>query len=206
MRKEAVENRQRLLDAADDLFAQKGTAASVAEIVRAAGVGPPTLYRHFGTKEGLIKAIGERRQEVVAAQLARALAQPTGIGGLRLAIEQHLDMARDNRAVRELRGVPIPESLERMLLAGWETLIDRCHAEGSVRHDFAPTDVPFFLAGVAAVGRTVRYEPQLQERYVELLMQSLRPDAPRPLPGRPPSADDVRRAFAPTDPSAAAHA
>lgn len=46
--------RQRLLQAACDLFAQKGyAAATVREIVAAAGVTKPVLYYYFGSKEGL---------------------------------------------------------------------------------------------------------------------------------------------------------
>lgn len=50
--------RQRLLDAAAELFAQKGYAStSVREIVAAAGVTKPVLYYHFGSKEGVYLAL-----------------------------------------------------------------------------------------------------------------------------------------------------
>lgn len=46
--------RQRLLEAAIELFARKGYAAtSVQEIVAACGVTKPVLYYYFGSKEGL---------------------------------------------------------------------------------------------------------------------------------------------------------
>jgi TetR/AcrR family transcriptional regulator len=48
------ESRQQILDAALELFAQKGYAATtVREIVDAAGITAPTLYYYFGNKEGL---------------------------------------------------------------------------------------------------------------------------------------------------------
>lgn len=48
------ESRQQILDAALGLFAQKGYAATtVREILDAAGVTAPSLYYHFGNKEGL---------------------------------------------------------------------------------------------------------------------------------------------------------
>lgn len=47
-----------VLDAALQLFADKGFAAtSVSEIVLKAGLTKPALYYHFGSKEGLLKAI-----------------------------------------------------------------------------------------------------------------------------------------------------
>jgi TetR/AcrR family transcriptional regulator len=68
--------RERLLKAALHLFASKGYAAtSVRDIVNAAGVTAPTLYHHFGNKEGIFLAILQAglarveaaRQEVLAA-------------------------------------------------------------------------------------------------------------------------------------------
>ena len=48
----------KVLDAALQLFADKGFAAtSVREIVLKAGLTKPALYYHFGSKEGLLKAI-----------------------------------------------------------------------------------------------------------------------------------------------------
>ncbi|NTU59612.1 MAG: TetR/AcrR family transcriptional regulator [Deltaproteobacteria bacterium] len=55
------EVRQRLLDAATELFTRKGYAATtVREIVSAAGVTAPVLYYYFESKEGLyVKLLGE---------------------------------------------------------------------------------------------------------------------------------------------------
>jgi AcrR family transcriptional regulator len=66
--------RRRLIErAATELFAQRGYAATtVDDIVRAAGVTKPMLYRHFESKQELCIALLERyRDELVAAPLAR---------------------------------------------------------------------------------------------------------------------------------------
>lgn len=50
--------RLRLLEAAACLFCQQGyNATSIREIVSAAGTTRPTLYYHFGSKEGLIRTL-----------------------------------------------------------------------------------------------------------------------------------------------------
>ena len=47
-----------ILEAARELFTTKGFAATtVREVCRAAGVTPPALYYHFGSKEGLFEAV-----------------------------------------------------------------------------------------------------------------------------------------------------
>ncbi|MEV7424977.1 TetR/AcrR family transcriptional regulator [Streptomyces sp. NPDC091212] len=54
--------RDRLLDAADELFYRDGIArTSVDQVLRRAHVAPGTLYAHFGGKDGLIVAALQRR-------------------------------------------------------------------------------------------------------------------------------------------------
>ncbi|MDQ1718021.1 MAG: hypothetical protein QOE89_1974, partial [Pseudonocardiales bacterium] len=54
LRRDAAENRERLLDAAIQVFAEHGLDAGVDEVARVAGVGTGTLYRRFPTKQALI--------------------------------------------------------------------------------------------------------------------------------------------------------
>lgn len=54
--------RERLLDAATDLFHSRGIAATgVDAVLRRAEVAPATLYAHFSGKDGLVAAYLERR-------------------------------------------------------------------------------------------------------------------------------------------------
>ena len=66
MRKDALLNRQRVLEAADAMFREHGVEVSVGEIADAAGVGRGTLFRNFKNKDALIAAVlGERLGEVL---------------------------------------------------------------------------------------------------------------------------------------------
>lgn len=56
-----MDPKERLLDEALSLFARRGVdAVGVQEIVDAAGVTKPTLYHHYGSKDGLIAAVVDR--------------------------------------------------------------------------------------------------------------------------------------------------
>jgi AcrR family transcriptional regulator len=57
LRRDAAANRARLLAAAERVFAEQGTGASLEDIARAAGVGPATLYRRFGNKDALVREV-----------------------------------------------------------------------------------------------------------------------------------------------------
>jgi AcrR family transcriptional regulator len=58
-----------LLETAKAAFSEKGSAASLDEIARIAGVGAGTLYRHFPTRDALVAAVyrNETEQLVAAA-------------------------------------------------------------------------------------------------------------------------------------------
>ncbi|MEZ0165250.1 TetR/AcrR family transcriptional regulator [Kineococcus sp. LSe6-4] len=67
--------RERLLDAAEELFSERGIAATgVDAVLRRAGVAPATLYAHFGGKDALVAAYLQRRHERWRAAWDRALA------------------------------------------------------------------------------------------------------------------------------------
>lgn len=56
--------RERLLDSAYDLFSRRGVrAVGVNEVIETAGVAKATLYRHFASKDDLVLAFLERREQ-----------------------------------------------------------------------------------------------------------------------------------------------
>lgn len=57
MRADARRNRDLLIAAAREVFAERGSEGSLDEIAKRAGVGPGTLYRHFPTRDDLIDAL-----------------------------------------------------------------------------------------------------------------------------------------------------
>lgn len=73
MRADAVRNRQAVLRAAGRLFDAAGDADQVSmdDIAAAAGVGKGTLFRRFGDRASLIRALYEERAEALHTALAR---------------------------------------------------------------------------------------------------------------------------------------
>ena len=62
---------ERILDAAEGLFAEKGyAAASLGEVADRVGIRTPSLYNHFRNKEALYQAVLERLLVEFAAPLA----------------------------------------------------------------------------------------------------------------------------------------
>jgi AcrR family transcriptional regulator len=107
----AAAARRRVIEqAATELFARRGYAATTVEdIAHAAGVTKPMLYRHFESKQDLCIALLERhRAELVAAPLAM-FAPSVGDPRAQLAtmIEAWLEHARANADATRLLFVPI---------------------------------------------------------------------------------------------------
>ncbi len=57
LRADAQRNRDKLIETAREAFRERGSAASLDDIAKRAGVGPGTLYRHFPTRDDLIDAV-----------------------------------------------------------------------------------------------------------------------------------------------------
>src|SRR5262249_52747464 len=78
LRRDAERNRQRILAAARELFAEHGLEVTLDDIARAAGVGVGTVYRRFPDKDQLIEALFEERIDEVhaAAEAALEIADP----------------------------------------------------------------------------------------------------------------------------------
>lgn len=87
LRRDAAENRRRVLAAAESVFAEHGIEASVDAVIEAAGVGTGTFYRRFPNKDALLEElVGEMLEQVIG--LARDALE--GDGGDGKAFEQFL--------------------------------------------------------------------------------------------------------------------
>lgn len=71
--------RERMLDAATLVFAEKGfEAAAMDDIAFAAGMTKPTLYRYFSSKESLFEAVFVNALDLLVAAISDAIAQNKG--------------------------------------------------------------------------------------------------------------------------------
>ena len=190
LRRDARANRERILEAARAVFADEGVDGSVEQIAQRAGVGMGTLYRRFPTKHDLVEAvIAESLGEFVAAA-ENGLAEEDPWTGFALFVERVLELHAENRALRELlAGTEHGEArdeVRRRVRPLVRRLVERAQADGSLRSDFVPEDMPlvFMTAGrVLEAGRGVA--PDLWRRYLGLLLDGLRAGGATPLPRGP---------------------
>lgn len=108
LRKDAARNRERLLAAGREVFAQQGLEATLNDVAHHAGVGVGTAYRRFANKEELIEAIHTRQVEELEAILSQALAQTDPWRGLVLYLEQALAMQAKDRGMAQILSAATP--------------------------------------------------------------------------------------------------
>src|SRR4051812_1238861 len=72
----SAERRAELLDAAARVLKERGPDVSMAAIATAAGITKPILYRHFGDKGGLFRALAERQTEELLSGIREAMLAP----------------------------------------------------------------------------------------------------------------------------------
>ena len=72
-RADAKRNRERLLVAAKQAFAEVGPDVGLDEIARRTGVGIGTLYRHFPNRDAIVEAVYRREVQQLADAAARLL-------------------------------------------------------------------------------------------------------------------------------------
>jgi AcrR family transcriptional regulator len=195
LRRDAERNRQRILDAARELFTERGLAVSLNDIAHHAGVGVGTVYRRFPDRVQLIEALFEQRLEQIRELAEAARAEPDPWQAFIRFHEQGLELQAADRGLRELLlGAPgAPERLTKLsdqlrpLLA---ELVERARAAGELRADFEPEDlrvIHLMLSAVIDAGHDIA--PELWRRYLAILLQGLKatPEPPEPLPVPPVS-------------------
>src|SRR3954447_9875195 len=97
LRKDAAQNRDRLLAAASELFAERGLDVTLNDIAHHAGVGVGTAYRRFSNKEEVIDALFEQRLQGLAGVAQVAVDEPDAWNGLLSFLERALHMRYGDR-------------------------------------------------------------------------------------------------------------
>jgi AcrR family transcriptional regulator len=191
LRRDAAANRQRLLEAAAQVFAAHGLEASVEEIARVAGVGMGTLYRRFPTKDALIAALVHDVLDRMQSLAEEATARTDGTGLEYFLTTSSAYQAQHRGCLPRLWATSTDQdSVERVRrsIAG---LLQDAKAHSRVRRDVTPTDLTVLMWSVRGVIETTReVAPNAWRRHLDILIAGLRP-ASESLQHRPLSRTQV---------------
>ena len=182
-RADAQRNRERILTAAREAFAELGADARMEEIASRAGVGVGTVYRHFATKEALMADLLADKWRLMGAQAREALQSgdepwEAFAGALRRNAETMADDAGVRSAVL---GADSPEVWEGSaeahaeLMDATRELMLRGQEAGVIRDDVSVLDIPILMCGVCATMDPHGPEQRTDwHRHLELVLDSMR--------------------------------
>jgi AcrR family transcriptional regulator len=186
LRKDAARNRQRLLDAATELFAMRGLDVTLNDIAHHAGVGVGTAYRRFANKDELIDALFEVQLDLIAQMATEALKDPDAWDSLVRFFEELLRMQLEDRGLTELLhhariGHDKVNQMRTRIAPLVNAIVDRAKQAGVVRPDVAGTDLIFMQLGLSAImDKTRQIAPDLYLRTFRIFLDGLRMDQAGP--------------------------
>lgn len=189
LRSDALENRERILDAARALFAAEGLNVPMREVARHAGIGPATLYRRFPTKQTLVTEAFAAETRACHAIVDEAVADPDPWQGFCFVIEKTCELHARNRGFTEafLEAFPYPTDavMDRAhVLRSIAELADRAKDAGRLRADFVLDDLFVMLManrGIRAASTTAQVAAS--RRFAAFMIQAFQASPERsPLP------------------------
>ncbi|MCU1636409.1 MAG: hypothetical protein JWQ68_1648 [Cryobacterium sp.] len=190
-RRDARQNRERLVTEARTLIALHGVDASLEEIARRADVGVATLYRNFPTRDDLVRALYDIALAELATVREEIAAAPTAWDGIVVYTE---------RVAEWLVADPsLPPILKRMATADpayrptahfenfLASLVAQAKKDGDLRPDVDGLDIAVLVTIVGSLGSLGEGYTGQWRRQLSILLDGLRaPGQERPkLPGRP---------------------
>ena len=147
LRADAQRNRDKLLAAATEAFAEHGEDVALETIAARAGVGIGTLYRHFPSRDALVVAAYQHEVDALCAAAAELLAERPAAEALRAWAERFADYIATKRAMADaLRSAvasdaPLFADTRARILGALRLLLAAGAAAGSLRADVDPGDV-----------------------------------------------------------------
>jgi AcrR family transcriptional regulator len=179
LRRDAVDNRDRVLAAAAAAVRREGAAVPMATVAAAAGVGVGTLYRHFPSREALLGALTHRSfQFVLDAANEAARTDGSGIGAVRHFLDRTIEHGPG--LVLPLHGGPLQLDQDTVAVQAevhrtLGLLLSRGREDGTIRHDVRTADLVSFGALMA---QQLPYAPdwdRTAQRLVDIYLAGMAP-------------------------------
>jgi len=196
-RGQAARNDQRILDAAGEVFAAD-PGAPIAAVAERAGVGISAVYRRHESKEELLRRLcADGLQRYIAAAEA-ALADDGDPWTAFVRFMRRVVDADTHSLTVRLAGRFTPteelylESAKAQDLN--ERLLERMKGAGAIRSDLEVDDLSLLFEQLAAVRLGDRRRTKrLRYRYLVLLLDAVHMPSGAPLPGPPPTWEEISR-------------
>jgi len=179
LRRDAQRNRDRILAAAAEAFAELGVETQMDDVARRAGVGVGTVYRHFPTKDALLAELMRRKFARLLTVVEEALAVEDPWDSFEQMLTRQAETLEEDAVVRDaLQRVPQAwatcgaERAEVTELAG--RVVSRAREAGVLRPDFEVDDIPMLMCGISSAMSMSLLPRRDWRRHLEIVLDGLR--------------------------------
>jgi AcrR family transcriptional regulator len=175
-RADALRNYEKVVAAAREAFAERGTSTSLEEIARRAEVGIGTLYRNFPNRQALLEAVYAGEVEGMC-QAADDLVDLEPWDSFVAWTHRFVAyMATKQALAQELldyvdRDAPLFRNCRAMLFAAGEPLLQRAQEAGAVRPDTDIAEVIQMIGGISKIPTT---EPGQIDHILDIALDGFR--------------------------------
>ena len=188
-RKDAALNRERLVQAAREVFARQGLGATLEDIAQHAGVGIGTVYRNFASKEEIVDTLYRETLDAILVGMRSSLEIEDPWKALVTFFELTAEAQARDRGLCEIivgnGGARLTDALSGEIADALTVLFDKARAAGVIRGDASATDVWPIFAMLYTLYGVSEQNPDLWRRYLALLLDGLRAGDRPALPGPP---------------------
>jgi len=182
LRSDSRRNRVRLVAAARELVAERGTDVTAADIAARAEVGVGTLYRRFGSKDALIRDILVDGIDEVQSVAEAALDDPDAWNGLSTFFAFFSMTQFANQGIAEYLASSIDVANEEAcgyngrLRTLVSQIVQRAHDSGSLRADVTWEDFVMLSRASVAAGEClgVHAAPDQWQRTCAIILAGMR--------------------------------
>ena len=180
------EARRTILDATESLMVEEGGEDfSIRQLAERSGYSAPTIYHHFGDKQGLVDALLEERFARLLAMVQQVETVKDPVANLRAMVDAYLRFGRHNPAFYRLiltgngsggdRTPPSAEKARELMARPWDDLhlAGRLHGDDPVA---ASQSLWSVLHGLTAlqIGRPdYEWAPNLTETAIDSMLRGL---------------------------------
>ncbi|OHV34774.1 MULTISPECIES: TetR/AcrR family transcriptional regulator [Pseudofrankia] len=183
LRADARRNRARILDAAEAVFAEKGASASTEEVARRAGLAIGTVFRHFPTKEALLRALVSDLVVRLDDEIKTLVDDGDPATGLFVFFASMVEQAAAKKTVVDLlaaSGINLPVAKPiHTLRESIDALLTHAQDAGAVRDDVRVPEVLALLTAACQAALQAGWDDELQARTLTIVFDGLRPPARR---------------------------
>jgi AcrR family transcriptional regulator len=181
MRADARRNRELLVSAAREVFAEQGSGASMEAIAKQAGVGVGTLYRHFPNRLDIVEAVYQDDVEELVRAAERASEDLEPWEAVEAFFEAFVRYAKTKQALLSELHVAFeknPDMRSRMrerIDSAFDLVVERAKGAGVVGADVSGSDLTQLVSPICT---NASIPEEQMRRLIKVILGGLAASAP----------------------------